>query len=386
MFRRRRLPRKYLYFILLLAVFSVLFFAQQRDSHLEEGQVLETGSTATVDASGALIPVTPFPTATSAQVSLLPAATDTSDSTDVPPTEPPTEYPTNLPSPEPSAGAISSATQSPVVRPPAIATATARPETAASPTRPTPTAEGTATQRPDSTQAATVSASPTSPGAATPIPTATPLPTIIPTGGISGRITYNGSPAAQGLTLILEEDRIFSTVTSIKVGAEGRFTFSGIPVSENGFNVLFAQEWNGSIYDIDQVISWGWIGPIDVISGQVLQLPDFEIGQRGFSQKSPASDASFSAASISAASPLTFEWTAYQPGTSNWVDLTRGEAQTQVWQSDLISGTTIAFDGTLTDGSHITPGEYWWGVGAFSDIGDFTQTIYGYLFHFTVTQ
>jgi hypothetical protein len=62
-----------------------------------------------------------------------------------------------------------------------------------------------------------------------------------------------------------------------------------------------------------------------------------------------------------------------------WVDLTSGEEQILVWQSDFVQDNSAAFDGALNDGTAIQPGDYWWGVGARRGFGPYTLTSYGYL-------
>jgi hypothetical protein len=48
--------------------------------------------------------------------------------------------------------------------------------------------------------------------------------------------------------------------------------------------VLFAQEWNTQ-YDVNQVISWGWIGPVAVENGADVELADFDTSLQGFGKE-----------------------------------------------------------------------------------------------------
>lgn len=162
------------------------------------------------------------------------------------------------------------------------------------------------------------------------------------------------------------------------VGADGVYVFPELEPSSEGYNVLFAQEWN-SQYKTDQVISWGWLGPVIVESGAVIELPDFDVSLLGFGQVNPGPETALSAAAISSDNPITFEWTAYPQAATYWVDLVRGEEQRAVWHSSLVQTPSLAFDGRLDDGTHIQPGEYWWGVGARRELGAYTLTVYGYL-------
>jgi hypothetical protein len=159
------------------------------------------------------------------------------------------------------------------------------------------------------------------------------------------------------------------------VGPAGAYALPGLPPGE-GYTLLFAQAWNEG-YAIDQVISWGWLGPLAVSSGATLALPDLELSLLGFGQLAPAPDAAVSAGALSPANPIAFEWTPYPQAERYWVDLSPAEGSA-AWQSDLVEGTSAAFDGTLEGGAPLQPGEYWWGVGARRAAGTYTWTVYGY--------
>ena len=179
-----------------------------------------------------------------------------------------------------------------------------------------------------------------------------------------------------GVTVKLE-DQTYAIVTTATTDAQGAYTLNNLTAFDTALNVLFAQEWNE--YGIGEVVSWAWLGTLTVSEGTTVELPDFEIGLLGFEQVNPPTDASFSANEISAQNPLIFEWAPYPAGSAYWVDLTKGNDLNIVWQSALVDTTSVAFDGTLTNGSRITAGTYWWGVGARKEVGDYQVTVYGYL-------
>jgi hypothetical protein len=147
-----------------------------------------------------------------------------------------------------------------------------------------------------------------------------------------------------------------------------------------GFQVTFAQSMNET-YEDSQVMSWAWIGPISTSGGTQVDVGDLEIGLLGLEPIQPMPDSSIGAASISSGTPLRFEWTAYPQAESYWLDLTRSDQQEQriVWQSELVAANSVAFDGTLSDGSKIPPGDYAWAVGAQSHVGGHSFVVYGYL-------
>lgn len=176
--------------------------------------------------------------------------------------------------------------------------------------------------------------------------------------------------------IIKLEDQAINTIAETVSSDDGTYTFTNLAATSEGYNLVFAQEWNTQ-YKLDQVISWGWLGLIPVSDGTIAQIPDFDVSLLGFEPTTPAANASFSA--VSSSNPIQFEWIPYPGATKYWVDLAHGQNQNIVWQSSIVQRTSASFDGTLTDGSQIQPGEYWWGVGARRDLGMYKLTVYGYL-------
>jgi hypothetical protein len=209
------------------------------------------------------------------------------------------------------------------------------------------------------------------------MPTASPTPAPAVPGVITGRVLRDGNPVDGRVTLTLEDEN-YDLVGETRVDAEGFYTFDDVPVSGAGYNVLFGQEWNEA-FPVDQVITWGWIGPVVMESEAVIELPDLDISLLGFEPVYPEPSASFSAQALSSQTPIVFEWAAYPGATSYWADLMVGEELETVWQSSYVNATSVSFDGTLSGGEPIEPGEYWWGVGAQRTSGAYTLTVYGYL-------
>lgn len=233
----------------------------------------------------------------------------------------------------------------------------------ASPTpSPTTVSNGTATATPKAT---TTTSTPASTGTATP-----------GLGQMSGRLLLNGAPVSQGVTLFLE-DSAANPIAEASITAGGQYTFDALSPSEEGYTVVFAQESNAQ-FDIDQVISWGWLGPVPVQNEAVINLPDFDIALQGFGQTSPAPNASFSAAAL-AAEPITFEWSGYPQANDYWLDLAEEKTEQIIWQATVDGGTSLSFDGRIDGGGSIQPGEYWWGVGARRQLGNYPLIVYGYL-------
>lgn len=190
----------------------------------------------------------------------------------------------------------------------------------------------------------------------------------------------NGAAALAGTEIRLE-DLSYNTVAQTVLQSDGSFIFQNIAPAVEAYNVVFSQEWNPG-YDVEQVISWGWLGPITVNGGGVTLLPALEIALLGFGQKTPAPNDTVSLPSASA--PLWFQWTAHPRARTFWVELTYGQDPALVWRSPVVETTSVAFDGTLSSGSRMGAGEYWWGVGAEQRAGGYTIIVYGYQQRFFV--
>ncbi len=212
---------------------------------------------------------------------------------------------------------------------------------------------------------------------ATPTPTLniTPTATVPVTGPsrIIGRVLFKGVPIKGGVTLQLENSQTYALVAETIVGNDGYYKFENIPPSIASYNILFDQEANPQ-YQLGQVISWGWLGPVVVASNSTINLPEFEIALLGFEPINPKPNASFFPKM-----PITFEWSAYPQANKYWVDLVRGENMEPVWKSAPLQATSVTFDGQAV-GSELKGGEYWWGVGARRNLGEnYAITVYGYL-------
>ena len=296
---------------------------------------------------------------------------------------------TAAPTTTPPAGGPAAATPTPsatVPRPTHLPTGSPPSPTATSPPEPIPSATAMPTDAPvrpisGPTDTPAPSDSPAAPDvtpSSTPVAAAPSEPATL-----SGRLVKDGIPVSAGVTVKLE-DQNYAIFATTNTDGNGYFTFDNLTTLGQSLNVLFAQEWNEQ-YDIGEVVSWAWLGPVTLSSGSTLELPDIDIDLPGLNQISPAPGTSLPASQISAQNPVIFEWTPQPAASSYWVDLTKGDELTRVWQSALVETTSVAFDGSLDDGSQITADTYWWGIGARRDIGDYRLTIYGYLSTLVIT-
>jgi hypothetical protein len=192
-----------------------------------------------------------------------------------------------------------------------------------------------------------------------------------------------GQPAAAGTLLVLE-DQSLNIVAETTLGADGRYRFANVPASVDGYNVTFSWERNPT-YGLDEVIAWGWIGPVAYADQEAIQLPDLEIGLLGLEHIQPEPDTIHSAAAISAGTPLTFVWDQHPAASQYWVDLLAAPVLERVWRSPFTPTTSIDFSGRLDDGRHIPPGQYWWAVGGQRVRDGYPITVYGQLAGLSIT-
>lgn len=293
------------------------------------------------------------------------------------------------PTPSGSANvAASTATSSTVPGPFATASPTAT--QAAHSTPGTPAGENITVESsaasPTTTPQPTTAAPTSTPQPSSPAPaqTTTPSPTPVivtprtrPPASVTGRVVKDGAPVEERTTVKLE-DTSYAIIATTTTDAQGVYTFDNLTTLESGLNVLFAQEWNEQ-HDVGEVASWAWLGPFTVSGGTTMELPDFEISLLGFEQVNPPNGASLAASQISPQRPLIFEWAPYPEASVYWVDLMQGDSLAIVWRSHLVDTTSVAFDGTLDDGSSVTADRYWWGIGACANAADYQLTVYGYL-------
>ena len=306
------------------------------------------------------------------------------------PWEKPTE--TSTPSPIPptwteTATATSTGTRRPT-RTPVPEPTTPAPTNTGLPTpsetsSPTPTL-GTITLTPIgyiATSTATAAAVTASPSATSSGPT--PTETLAPTGElvlVTGRVLNKGTPVPN-ITISLEGPAILTTTSD----AQGRYQFQ-VNWMDEDYSVVFSLEENPQLSPASDYLLWSWVE--SYLEGNA-EIPDIEISTAPdgnvFTQSSPVNGSSFSAAQITVDNPLTFEWTAFAQAEEYWVDLGLDGDVTSEWVSDTMTDRFVDFDGTLLNGTHITPGAYWWAVGTLRLEADFYIMTYTQTWTLSIT-
>lgn len=210
----------------------------------------------------------------------------------------------------------------------------------------------------------------------TPTPQVTP---VIGTSAVQGRILLRGDALDEAVRINIENLDLF-TVQQITIPG-GDYAIYDLAPSVKGYSILFSQDINPG-FSLDQVIRWGTVSASPVLSGEMVNLPDLEIGLLGLQPLVPLPDAVISTAPVSVLNPLRFVWAPYPSADEYWIELRSNRLSAPVWDSGFISATLVDFNGTLWSGASIQPGTYWWSVGA--RLNERVMTISGPVWEFTL--
>ncbi len=159
----------------------------------------------------------------------------------------------------------------------------------------------------------------------------------------------------------------------------GRYSFTTLAPGAS-FILTFRQSDNPNLAPRTEIASLINVEGTLPINSNPITIPDIEIslnfGGIFFEPQSPIDGASYPASVINSANPLQFLWTLYSQGGSYHVELGPTGSDIPVWTSPLVAGNNYMWDGTLTDGTHITQGTYWWRVTVTKSLGNYVEVIY----------
>lgn len=249
------------------------------------------------------------------------------------------------------------------------------------------TPQGSITASPGSlTQTVTPSGStarPTYTPSVTPAPT-TPLISLTPSKTptsypgedvVTGRMVQNGTPVAN--VVVEFKDDVAPRQASTNSTGHYRFTTLAPGTS---FSLTFKQSSNPQLTPAAEITSLALIIGNLPIGMNTITIPDFEISintdEGIFETLAPMDGGTYSAALISSANRIQFVWSLYNQGSSYRVELGLHDSDQVLWTSNSTTLTTVTWDGTLGDGSHITQGSYWWRVSATNPLANYTVIIY----------
>jgi hypothetical protein len=217
-------------------------------------------------------------------------------------------------------------------------------------------------------------------GTVSPSPTSNASPTATRTLaageiGVTGRVIQNGTPIPN--VLVSFEDDVTPRQSTTNSG--GHYSFITLAPGAH-FKLTFKQSDNPGLTPVTDITSLAWIEGTLPGNTNPIDFPDLEvsINQSGtiFQLISPVDGAAYSAAVISSSNPLQFSWSPYSQGGSYKVELGPNGNDHPTWVSDQLASPSIMWNGTLTDGTHIAAGNYWWRVAVTKSLGGYVEVIY----------
>jgi hypothetical protein len=150
-------------------------------------------------------------------------------------------------------------------------------------------------------------------------------------------------------------------------GAGGHYWFITHSPGTN-FTLTFYQVNNPQFPSTSQVASLAWIEGNLPTGTNIIDLPDLEISTNlngmVFEPEVPADGYSISAAAISPSNKIRFSWSLYSQGETYYVELGLVGSDQVLWTSPEVNASSLMWDGTLDNESHISSGTYWWRVAA----------------------
>ncbi len=277
--------------------------------------------------------------------------------------------------------------QTPASTPSPITTGRSTPPTAFTATSQSPVPSGTL--QPTSSTPSTPVATSSTPGL-TPSPTVSTSPTTTVTFSpgevqVTGRIVQNATPVANVLVRFADDaaPRQGTTIQG------GHYSFTTLAPGTS-FKLTFEQADNPSLAPATEVTSLALIEGNLPTGVNPIDLPDLEISinLNGllFEPETPLNGSSYPASVINAANPVQFIWALYSQGGSYHIELGPTGSDEPIWTSNVIYTNNFMWDGTLSDGMHITQGTYWWRVSATKSLGNYIAVIFTQQFNISFTQ
>ncbi len=193
--------------------------------------------------------------------------------------------------------------------------------------------------------------------------------------GVTGRVLQNGTPVAN-VVVGFEDDVAPRQSTT---NPTGHYWFTTLAPGTT-FSLTFHQRDNTQLNPASGITSLARIRGTLPIQANIIDLPDFEISinLNGmiFELQTPMDGAAYSASVISSSNPIQFIWTLYSLGGSYHIEIGSQGSDQPLWTSSQIASTNYMWDGTLSDGTHITQGTYWWRVAVTKSLGNYVVVIF----------
>ncbi|MFZ2095266.1 MAG: carboxypeptidase regulatory-like domain-containing protein [Anaerolineales bacterium] len=193
--------------------------------------------------------------------------------------------------------------------------------------------------------------------------------------GVTGRVLQNGTPVVN-VVVVFEDD---TPARKAYTDASGHYWFTTLAPGTS-FTLTFNQADNPQLSPTAEVASLAWIEGNLPTGVEIIDLPDFEISlnlnEMIFELQSPENGADYPATAINSSTPLPFVWSAYNPGGSYHIELVSDDTDELVWSSNQLTSTTFSWNGTLSDGTHISEGSYYWRVAVTKSSGIYNVIIF----------
>ena len=192
---------------------------------------------------------------------------------------------------------------------------------------------------------------------------------------VTGRVIQNGTPMPN--VVIRFEDDTPQRQSSTNAG--GHYSFITLAPGSN-FLLTFKQSDNRGLTPVTEITFLALIKGTLPTAVNPIDIPDLEIsinqGGMLFALSSPVDGAAYPAGAINSSNQLQFSWSLYSQGGSYSVELGPNGVDQPTFVSGQQAATSYMWDGTLTDGTHIIAGDYWWRVAVTKSLGNYVLVIY----------
>ncbi len=249
----------------------------------------------------------------------------------------------------------------------------------------TPRASATATLRITGTPPTATVGTPQTPTTSPTFSTSATATSTLSAGEVSvtGRVVQNGTPLPN-VVVRFEDD---TPQRQSPTNSGGHYSFVTLAPGTN-FILTFKQSDNPGLTPAAEITSLALIKGTLPTAVNPIDLPDLEISinQSGmfFALGAPVDGAAYSAGAINASTPLPFSWSLYSQGGSYSVELGPHGVDQPTFVTGQLAATSYMWDGTLTDGTHITAGNYWWRVAVTKSLGNYILVLYTQPFDLTI--
>jgi len=188
-------------------------------------------------------------------------------------------------------------------------------------------------------------------------------------------VVQNGTPVSSVIVEFKDDVDPRQSATNLS----GHYWFTTLAPGTT-FSLTFKQSANPQLTPTAEIASLAKIQGALPTGVNIIDLPDFDISliqnDMQFELQSPMDGSTYEASVINSSNKIPFGWSLYGLGGSYHIELGLNGSDQSLWTSDQIASTNFEWDGTLDDGTHISPGIYWWRVGVTKSLGSYVVVIF----------